>query len=218
MNAPPAETMRGQASRESHVENSPEIPLQRCCKGLAKAVYGHFSMSTESDFVRISALVRQQGRSHPAREGNSLPPTGKSAGYALDLPTPPQGGSDLKEKEQASPTKPGQSLAGGASVDSCLRRNDRLEGERWLKGPTGELGFGRSSETGAEDKDEELDPRPPIRAFEGMFRHSGVTDWGVRPWFVTCRSVFGRRSRKRPVRTFPCRPDAGGSSQESVEG
>ena len=103
-------------------------------------------------------------------------------------------------------------------MDSCLRRNDRLEGERWLKGPTGELGFGRSSETGAEDKDEELDPRPPIRAFEGMFRHSGVTDWGVRPWFVTCRSVFGRRSRKRPVRTFPCRPDAGGSSQESVEG
>ena len=66
-------------------------------------------------------------------------------------------------------------------MDSCLRRNDRLEGERWLKGPTGELGFGRSSETGAEDKDKELDPRPPIRAFEGMFRHSGVTDWGRGP-------------------------------------
>ena len=94
MDAPPAETMRGQASRESHVENPPEIPLQRCCKRLAKAVYGHCPMSTESDFVRISALVRQQGRSHPAREGNTLPPTGKSAGCALDLPTPPQGGSD----------------------------------------------------------------------------------------------------------------------------
>ena len=53
-----------------------ESPVKSPCKGVAMGVHGPRPMPTIREAERLS------------------PPTGKSAGCALDLPTPPQGGSD----------------------------------------------------------------------------------------------------------------------------
>ena len=66
----------GEGGKRGPTKKAPETLMKSHCKGVARGVHGPRWMQTMCEAERPS------------------PPTGKSAGCALDLPTPPQGGED----------------------------------------------------------------------------------------------------------------------------